>query len=169
MRKEKQLLLDEIQEKVERSQAMIIASYKALPPNNAWELREQLAKAGGSVLEVVRKRVFLKAAEKAGVKLNEELLKGHVGVVFVPQSDALAAAKVVFKYSEENGDALEVVGGQIDGAFVAGPEVALLAKLPSLNELRSQILALFVSPMSQTLAVVEAAIAAKQESGAAQS
>src|SRR5262245_14539832 len=114
MRKEKQLLLNEIVDKIDASIGMIVTSYNKLEPNLSWRLRELLGKSG-SQFEVVRKRVFLKAAEKSGVSLDEAALLGHIGVVFVNQPDAMEPAKVVFKFSEENADLLKVLCGKIDG------------------------------------------------------
>jgi len=157
MRDEKHLLLDEIKQKIDSSTALIVARYDRLPPNLSWEFRDQLAKSGG-ILEIVRKRVFLKAAEQAGIKLEESLLKGHIGVVFVQQPDAMPSAKMVFKFSGDNQNLLEVVCGQIEGKMYSASEVEMLAKLPSQDELRAQFIALLVSPMSQTLAVFDALI-----------
>ena len=158
MRDEKQLLLDEIKQKIDSSTAMIIARYDRLPPNLSWDLRDQLLKSG-SQFEVVRKRIFLKAAEQAGLALDESLLRGHIGVAFIQQEDALASAKVLVKFSESNQDLIEVLCGQIEGKLTPGSDVVAMAKLPGINEMRSQLIALLVSPMSQTLSVLEAVIA----------
>ncbi len=158
MRKEKELLLNEIKDKIDASTAMIITRYEKLEPNTSWQLRDLLGKQA-SLFEVVRKRVFLKAAEKAGVKIDEALLTGHIGIVFVNQPDAMASAKTVIKFSEENANLLKVICGQIDGKMMPGAEVEALSKLPGMDEMRAIMLGLFTSPMSQMLSVMEAAIA----------
>lgn len=158
MRKEKPLLLDEIVEKIDGSTALLVASYEKLEPNTSWKFRELLGKSGGS-FEIVKKRLLVKAAEKSGIPLDESLLKGHVGVVFVNQPDAMPSTKVVFKFSEENGNLLQVVCGHVDGKIVPGADLEALSKLPGLDEMRAMLLGLFTSPMSQMLSVVEAAIA----------
>jgi large subunit ribosomal protein L10 len=158
MRKEKPLLLGEIKEKIDASTALLVTRYEKLEPNTSWQLRELLSKAGGH-FEVVKKRVFLKALEQSGIKLDEAELKGHVGIVFVAQPDAMPSAKVVLKFSEENGDLLRVVCGHIEGKFMPGAEVEILSKLPGLDEMRATLLGLFTSPMSYVLSVMEAAIA----------
>ncbi len=157
MRKEKPLLLDEIKGKIDDSKSMIIASYDKLEPNTSWSFRDLLGKSG-SQFEVVKKRVFLKAAEMSGMKLDEALLKGHIGVCFIKQDDAMAPAKAVFKFSEENGNLLRVIFGSLDGKLMPGSELEELSKLPGIDEMRAILLALFTSPMSQMLSVVEAAI-----------
>jgi large subunit ribosomal protein L10 len=158
MRKEKTLLLDEIKDKIDASTGMIVTSYDKLEPNLSWKLREMLGNSG-CLFEVVRKRVFLKAAEKSGVKLDESLLAGHIGIVFVNKSDAMVSAKAVIKFSKENANLLKVVCGQIDGKMMPGAEVEELAALPGLDEMRAIFLGLLTSPMSQVLSVMEAAIA----------
>lgn len=157
MRKEKQLLLNEIQEKIEGSTAMLVASYDKLEPNLSWQLRDLLAKSKSS-LEVVRKRVFVKAALKAGIELNTEL-SGNIAVVFVGDADPMASAKAVFKFSSENADILRVLCGRLEGKIVPGAEVKALSDLPSLDEMRAILLGLLTSPMSHMLSVMEAAMA----------
>ena len=158
MRQEKQLLLDEIKSKIDSSAAMIVTQYQQLAPNVSWQLRDQLAKSG-SLFEVVRKRVFIKAAEKAGWKIESSELKGHVGVVFVNQDDAMPATKSLYKFSEENGNIFNVLFGKIEGKMVPAQELAILSKLPGMQEMRAMLLGLFVSPMSQMLAVLDAIMA----------
>lgn len=158
MRAEKQLLLDEIQEKIDGSTAMVVARYEKLPPNPSWDLRERLAKKGSS-FEVVRKRVFLKAAEKAGIPIDASMLKGHVGVLFVGGTDPMESTKELLKFSDENAQTISLLCGRLEGKIVPGAEVEMLSKLPGIDEMRAQFLALLVSPMAQTLAVIDAAMA----------
>lgn len=157
MRKEKELLLKEIKDKIDASTAMIVTRYNKLEPNISWGLREVLSQSG-SFFEVVRKRVFLKAAEQAGVPIDASLLEGHIGVMFVNQPDAMGPAKAMIKFSEENDNPLQVVCGQIEGKAVPGTEIEMLSKLPGINEMRAILLSLFTSPMSQMLSVLEAVI-----------
>lgn len=158
MRKEKTLLLDEIKDKIDDSKAIIITSYSKLEPNASWILRDLLGKSE-SQFEVVKKRLFLKAAELSNIQVDPALLEGHVGVVFVKADDLMPSTKVVFKFSEENGKVLQVLVGQMDGRMVPGTELEMLSKLPGIDEMRAGLLALFVSPMTHTLSVMEAAIA----------
>jgi large subunit ribosomal protein L10 len=61
-------------------------------------------------------------------------------------------------FSAENGDSIAVLCGQIEGKIVPGAEVVMLSRLPGINEMRAELIALFVSPMAQTLSVLEAAM-----------
>lgn len=156
MRQEKQLLLDEVKEKIEISKGFVIASYQGLTAERARTFRDKIAEAKGD-FEIVRKRVFVKAAEKVGLKLNSKELTGHIGILFAFE-DPLAVSKIAVKFGEENDKAVKILGGMIEGAVCSGEEVEALTQLPSLPELRAQILGLFQAPMAQTLGVIQAAL-----------
>jgi len=156
MRNEKQLLLDEVKEKIEGSKGFIIARYRDFTAGKARSFRDLVAQASGD-FEIVRKRVFVKAAEAAGIKLTVADYKGHIGVIFANE-DTTKVSKLAVKYSEENDKAIEVVGGHIDGIVCTGEEIEAIAKLPSLEELRAELLGLFEAPMAQTLAAINAVL-----------
>ena len=105
MRPEKQLLLDEIKDKIAGSKAIVIASYKRLIPiqllNFAQILRKRVAH-----LEVVKKRVLIKAAQAAGVALDPALLQGHIGIIFANE-DPIQTTKTVYQFRKENEEVLE--------------------------------------------------------------
>lgn len=154
MRDEKNLLLDEIKNKLEKSNSFIITRYSKLAPNTSYELRAKLVKMGAE-LEVVKKRVFVKAAESFGVSLNVDDMQGHIGVVF-SKEDALEAVKTVLAFGKANDKIVDVIAGRVDGMTYNAVEMKTLSELPSKDEMRAQLLGLFEAPMAQTLAVVDA-------------
>lgn len=154
MRREKQLLLDEVKGQIERFNSFVIMSYTGITANAANDFRRQIANNGGS-LEIVRKRILMKAAQAAGVSLDLEALPGHIGLVFAGK-DPLETTKLVFKFRQEVGQGIEVVGGRFDGQLYSGPDMEALSKLPSKDEMRAQFLGTLEAPMAQTLAVMDA-------------
>lgn len=156
MRPEKQLLLDEIKQKIDNSKAFVLTQYQRLSPNLSASFRQTLGKSGGSY-EVVRKRILIKAAKAAGLSLDEDLLKGHIGVVFADE-DVVQSTKAFFQFSKENEGLFQVLGGQFEGKVCSAQDMEQISKLPSQQEMRAQLLATFEAPMSQTLSVMEAAL-----------
>lgn len=156
MREEKKFLLEEVKEKIEKSDGFIVASYKGFSAPRVKDFRNKMAEIGGE-FEVVKKRVFIKAAETLGIDFNLQALSGHVGVIFA-HDDAMAVAKGAVKYGEDNNNILSVLGGKIDGERCSAEDVEVIAKLPSLNELRAQILGLFEAPMAQTVGAIQAVL-----------
>jgi len=154
---EKQLLLNDIKEKIDSSSGFVMTSYKGLTAGSARQLRDHIAEAEGE-FEVVPKRVFLKALEKTGVDISGINLRGHIGILFtVNESVKLVKAAVTF--SENNNDMLTFIGGVIDKVICDGQEIQQLAKLPSLNELRAQFVGLITAPMSQMVGTLHAGLA----------
>ncbi len=154
MKQEKQLLLDEVKGQIKNFDSFVIMRYTKLSANKANEFRREVAKLGGNV-EVMRKRILVKAAESAGISLDGVELPGHIGVVYA-QNEPLEVAKMVFKFSLDNGKAIQVLGGRFDGLTYSGADVEALSKLPSKDEMRAQLLSTFEAPMAQTLAVMDA-------------
>ncbi len=154
MRQEKQLLLDDIKGRIADSKAIVLASYKRLEPNASAKFRTNLANSGGS-LEVVKKRVLVKAAKDAGVELDPALLQGHIAVVFANQ-DPVQTTKVVYQFCKENEEVMEVIGGRFEGSLCSASDVETISKLPSKDEMRAQFLGTLEAPLSQTLAVIDA-------------
>ncbi len=154
MRKEKQLLLDQIENKVKGSPAFILTRYKQMDPNMAYAFRTALIKTGAD-FEVVRKRILLKAAQEAGCALEEKTLAGHVGVVFVGE-DPVSPTKALFKFRQENEGVLEIIGGRFEGKLFSGADIELIAKLPGKQEMRAQFLGLLEAVPAQTLGVMDA-------------
>lgn len=154
MRPEKQLLLNEIKDKIAGSKALVFASYKKLEPNKASGFRMNLAKTGGS-LEVVKKRVLVKAAEGVGFAIDPALLEGHIAVIFADE-DPIQTTKAVYQFCRENEEILQVLGGRFEGTMCSANDVKQVSDLPSKDEMRAQFLGTLEAPMSQTLAVIEA-------------
>jgi large subunit ribosomal protein L10 len=156
MREEKQLLLDEIKEKIEESTGFVALHYAQFTSARARAFRDQVAEMGGE-FEVVRKRVFVKAAETAGISFDIKSLSGHVGIIFAHQ-DATVLIKGVVKYGEENDNSVTVLGGHVDGVLCTAADVEALAKLPDLNGMRAQFLGLLEAPMAQNVQVAQAVL-----------
>ena len=152
MREEKKLLLDEIKQKVEASNAFLVAKYESLDSQEIYSFRDALAKKS-SEMEVVKKRVFLKALEECGYSYKVENLNGHIAVIFI-KGDLVDAAKVVFEFAETT-NKLDVISGEIDRKSYNKEDVLTLSKLPSLNVLRAQFLGLLEAPMVQTVSVID--------------
>ena len=154
MRPEKQLLLDDIKDRIAASNAVVVTSYKKLEPNAVAGFRTQLAKTGGS-LAVVKKRVLLKAAQASGLVMQKEALEGHIAIIFLSE-DPFTTTKSIYQFSNENDKVLEILGGRFEGVMCSAQDVEQISKLPSKDEMRAQLLSVLEAPLSQTLAVVDA-------------
>ena len=154
MKREKQLLLEEMKQQIQQSGSFIIAQYQNLTGESAHEFRRELAKVGG-YFEVVRKRMLLEAVRHVGIEFDSEQLPGHIGVILGAE-DPLAATKVVMKFSDENMNAFSLVAGYVEGQKASREDVQRLATLPSKDQMRAELLGLLCAPASGVLGVMEA-------------
>lgn len=154
MRHEKHYLLDEIKEGIDDSELMMVLSYQKLDANQTAEFRKEIHQVGGSML-VVKKRVFLKAAEAAGFHLKLENLQGHIGLVFSAK-EAVSTTKAIYKFRKGNDKTVEILGGHFQKQACSALDFEKISKLPSLDQMRSELLGTLEAPMAQTLAVVNA-------------
>lgn len=157
MREEKELLKQEIKEKIERFDSFVIMQHIGLSANAANDFRREMGKIGGN-LEMVRKRVLMKAAQDAGLQLDLSSLPGHIGIVFFGE-DPIESTKTVFKFSQEREKVIQVIGGRFDGQLLTGDDVQRLSTLPGKDDMRAQFLSILEAPLSQTLAAIEALLA----------
>lgn len=156
MRSEKQLLLDEIKEQIEGHDSFVIMQYSGLDANRTSDFRRQIAEYGGSV-EIVKKRVLIKAAKELGIELELDQLPGHIGLVFTGE-DSVQATKAVFELRKATKDSVNVLGGQFDGRMLAAEDVETLSKLPGKDEMRAQLLGTLIAPMQQTVGAMNALV-----------
>lgn len=154
MRPEKELLKSEIKDKFARYGSFVLMHYLGFSANVANTFRRQVRDSGGE-LEVVRKRILMKAAEDIGLQLSEFSLDGHIGLVFLGE-DPIETTKIIFEFTKTREKTMAVLGGRFDGKLYDGQDVERLSKLPGKNEMRAQLLSVLEAPLSQTLAVISA-------------
>lgn len=156
MQKEKQFLLDELESLIAGGCGYILAQYSGLLANEAYEMRQRLRKVNGE-WESVRKRVFVKAAEKAGRPIEVDL-PGSIGVVVV-RGDFSEASKELCAIIKGVQDRVTILGGWAEGRPCSAQGVQKMASLPSKDEMRSQLLATFQAPMTATVTIMDALLA----------
>lgn len=156
MRKEKQLLLNEVKEKVEKAPSFVITSYRGLNPNLGFDIRKVLCDAG-SEFTVVKKRLFLKVAEEIGVQIDHRLLEGHIAIVSSGE-DTVGMAKALYGFAKDHQEVFNVLGGYFDGKVCSATEVEQISKLPTKEEMQAMFLSTLEAPLSQTLGVFDAVL-----------
>jgi large subunit ribosomal protein L10 len=153
VKREKQLLLEEMKGQIQRSGTFIIAQYQKLTGDRAYAFRRELEKVGG-YFEVVRKRMLLQATRQMGIEFEADQLPGHIGLVLGAQ-DAIGTTKIVMKFSEDNDGSFQLIGGYVEGQKATRDDVKKLATLPGKEQMRAELLGLFCAPASGVLGAME--------------
>ena len=118
----------------------------------ATDLRRQMRDAGAGY-KVTKNRLTRLALKGTKFEPLSELFTGPTAIAY--SEDPVAAAKVAVGFAEKN-DHLSILGGAIGEQMLDAGAVLTLAKLPSLDELRSSLLGLLNAPATRIATVLQA-------------
>jgi large subunit ribosomal protein L10 len=152
-RAEKQVSIETLKGVFADAGAVVVTHYMGLTVAELTDLRLRLRKEGAA-LKVVKNTLVQKALDGAIGEAADSLFKGPVAIAYGP--DPVSAAKVVAEYAKGN-DKLSIVGGILGQTTVLDEKaVKSLATLPSLDQIRSQLIGLLNSPATKVAGIVQA-------------
>ncbi len=132
--------------------AVVVAHYSGLTVAEMTDLRGKLRKEGAT-LKVVKNTLVQKAMIGMEGEAGSTLFTGPVAIAFAP--DPVSAAKVAVDYAKTNDKFM--VQGAIMGAVVLDAKgVGALATLPSLDQIRGQLIGLIQAPATKIAGVIAA-------------
>ncbi|MBL8707833.1 MAG: 50S ribosomal protein L10 [Rhodospirillaceae bacterium] len=149
----KEKLVTELQETLNAANLVVVTHQAGLSVAEVSDLRRKM-RAAGAGFKVAKNRLAKLAL--TGTKHEDlgKLLKGPTALAY--SADPVAAAKVAVLYAKSN-DKLSIVGGSMGPQQTLGADgVKALATLPSLDELRSKLIAMLQTPATR-LAVISQA------------
>ena len=150
-RSRKEELVAQYTELISQSKAIFLTNYQGMDVKSINKLRTEVLEAEGA-LHVTKNTLLLKALEDNDISVPENFLQGQLATGFaLSEAPTLAKKLVDFAKSE---DKLELVGGFIGNEFLTPEGIETLAKLPSLDELRAQIIGLVNAPAQNIVSAV---------------
>ncbi len=167
---EKKQVVDEIKEKLENSQSVVLVDYRGLKVDEVTELRRNYTEAGVDY-KVYKNTMMRFAFKEMGFEDFNEHLVGPNGIAF-GFDDPVQAAKVTDEFAKKHKN-LEIKAGIVDGKIIGVDEIKNLASLPSREVLIAQVLGGLNAPITgfanvlqgtiRNLVYVLNAVAEKQE------
>ncbi|MGB1108476.1 MAG: 50S ribosomal protein L10 [Parvibaculales bacterium] len=136
----------------ENAGVIVVTHYSGLSVSDLDELRHQMADVGGTVKVTKNRLVKLALAGTPNESVGEFFI-GPTAIAF--SDDPVAAPKVAANFAKAN-DNLKIIGGVMDGNVLDADGVKNLASLPSLDELRGQLVGLINSPATNLAGVLQA-------------
>ena len=141
-----------LKERIQSSEALLLAEYRGLSVHDATELRRSLSEHAR--FAIVKNTLFERAAADAGVAELRALLEGPTAVAFV-RDDVVATAKKVVDAAKRF-PALVIKGGYLDGKVLTAVEAQALATLESREVMLSRIAGMMKSEMSRAASMFQA-------------
>ncbi len=147
----KEELVSEYRDLLQRSSAIFLTSYGGMTVKELEALRLKIGDANGQI-NVTKNTLLGIAMEQTDLVPPRELLNGQLATSFA-LGEAPALAKVLVDQAKAN-DKLKIVGGMLGNRRLSPAEVESLATLPSLDQLRAQILGLINAPAQGIVSAV---------------
>ncbi|MEO0004414.1 MAG: 50S ribosomal protein L10 [candidate division WOR-3 bacterium] len=146
---EKVKVIEELKERIKRSEAIYFVDFTGVPANDFNDLR-RTARAQGLKVKVVKNQLALRALEECGVPEDiETILKGPTSVIFA-EDDAVAPARLL-----KNFPSLKFKGAYLEKTIYPAERFDFLVNLPTKDELRTQLVGVLMSPIAELLGVLE--------------
>ncbi len=144
-------LVEQYRELLQNSSAIFLTRYGGMSVKELEALRLKINDANGRI-NVTKNTLLRIALEENQMPPPHELLNGQVATSFA-LGEASTLAKVLVEQAKTN-DKLKIVGGLLGNRPLSAAEVEALATLPSLDQLRAQILGLLGAPAQGIVSAV---------------
>ncbi len=150
-KQQKAEILKKIEEKLDRSKAIVFSADQGLNVKAVETLRQQLKKEGAEYL--VAKKTLVKKATKDLLSPEQfDDASGSVGLI-LSYDDEVTGAKILHKFAKGN-DKVSIIGGVLENKFIDKAMVQRLAMLPSHDELLAKLIGSIQAPISGLVGVL---------------
>jgi large subunit ribosomal protein L10 len=144
-REQKAAVIDEVASQIEEAQAIFAVDYRGLTVRQAADLRGRLIEIDAN-LRVVKNTLTERAADKIGAEPLKQYLVGPTAFTFV-KGDPVLAAKALAAFRRE-AQKPEFKGGWMDGKELTVADIEALSRLPSLDVMHGQLVAMVAAPLT---------------------
>lgn len=155
-RTEKRAFVDFLTNVFGSTSMVVVTQNKGLTVADATELRRRI-RAVGATYKVAKNRLVSRALDGTQFGDLEPLFKGPTAISWA--DEPVAVAKVLVEFAKKN-DKLVVLGGALGNQTLSVDGIKALAELPSLDELRGQLVGMISTPATR-IAVASQAPAAQ--------
>lgn len=150
VKENKKIAVEEIKNKINGSELIILAEYRGLKVLDDRELRVGLRQAQAEY-KVYKNTLVQKAIGETVENFDKKILTGPTSFIF--STEPIAPAKAVAKFAKSN-EALKIKGGIYQKKFISKEKVLELAAMPSRQELLAKLVYMLNSPISRLVNVV---------------
>jgi len=147
---QKKKYIDEMSNKFDKSEAVIVTHYQGLTVSQLDDLRKKM-REHGIIFKITKNRITKLALEKTKCKDISNLFSGPTAVAL--SEDAITSAKILTKFSKENQN-LKILGGIMGNDILDIAGVQNVATLPTLDEARAKIVGILRSPAQKIASIL---------------
>ena len=152
---QKEQILQDTSERIQAVEGFYLADFTGMTVEKLSLLRTRCREQKVQ-FRVIKNTLLKRAFNARGITELDAHLEGPTGLVFSADNE-MSPAKILSDFAKEH-EKPRIKAAVLDGRLFDAKAIAQLAKLPSREVLLSQLLAVFVAPMTQFLAAIDATL-----------
>ena len=145
LKQKKEQMIDELTSSLARCTIAVATDYRGLTAKEMVQLRRRLTTMGIEY-RVIKNTLTRFAAEKAGKKQLEPLLRGPIAMAF-GYDDVVKPAQVLREHIRSAGSVLQIKGGILGDKLLTPEDIANLATMPSREVLIARLMGQLQAPV----------------------
>lgn len=154
-RAEKEALVQQLAEKLQRAEAVVLADFRGLNVAATNDLRARLRQQGVEY-RVIKNTLIRRAAAQAGIEGLDGLLEGPTALAF-GYDDPVVPARELARFAKDFNQ-LQIKGGILQGRVIDSKEIQRIAELPSRDELLAKVVGGMQAPLYGLVGVLSATL-----------
>lgn len=141
-----------IKNNLEKSDSIFVLNYSQLSGPDLSSLRQSLRNTGASLF-MVKNSVAKRALKNSGLEDIIKVIEGPCGLVFI-KDDPVGISRILCDFSRGHNDILKLQGGFLKDRALERKDIEALARLPSKEVLRAQVVIALNSLLSGLVMVL---------------
>ncbi len=151
-REQKESFVQNLKSIIADNSLVLVFHYRGMSMTDMTDLRVQSFNSGCNI-KVTKNRLTKLALEGSDKAALSEFFDGPTAIAY--SSDPVQLTKMLTNFAKNNSN-LVILGGIMDNEILSVEKIEILSKLPSLEEIRAQLIGLISSPAQKIASVLTA-------------
>ncbi len=151
-REQKESFVQNLKSIIAENSLVLVFHYRGMSMTDMTDLRVQSFNSGCNI-KVTKNRLTKLALEGSDKSALSEFFDGPTAIAY--SSDPVQLTKLLTNFAKNNSN-LVILGGIMDNEILSVEKIEILSKLPSLEEIRAQLIGLISSPAQKIASVLTA-------------
>ena len=151
-REQKESFVQNFKSIIAENSLVLVFHYRGMSMTDMTDLRVQSFNSGCNI-KVTKNRLTKLALEGSDKAALSEFFDGPTAIAY--SSDPVQLTKLLTNFAKNNSN-LVILGGIMDNEILSVEKIEILSKLPSLEEIRAQLIGLISSPAQKIASVLTA-------------
>ena len=151
-REQKELFVQNLKSIITENSLVLVFHYRGMSVTDMTDLRVQSFNSGCNI-KVTKNRLTKLALEGSDKAALSEFFDGPTAIAY--SNDPVQLTKLLTNFAKNNSN-LVILGGIMNNEILSVEKIEILSKLPSLEEIRAQLIGLISSPAQKIASVLTA-------------